>query len=118
MTKHNIILQPSGRRGQIDEGTSVRTAARELGVEIESICAENATCGKCMVLIEEGRFEKYNINSKRRPLPRYHRRSELFQAQTQIIERQRLGSWSGAPLLSVPDTRRCVDQRPGGEPWE
>ncbi len=65
MTKHTIILQPSGRRGQVDEGMSVRSAARELGVEIESICAENATCGKCMVLIEEGRFEKYNIDSKR-----------------------------------------------------
>jgi len=63
--KHTIILQPSGRRGQVDEGTSVRTAARELGVEIESICAENATCGKCMVLVEEGRFEKHNIDSKR-----------------------------------------------------
>jgi uncharacterized 2Fe-2S/4Fe-4S cluster protein (DUF4445 family) len=62
--KHNIILQPSGRRGQVAEGLSVRTAARELGVEIESICAENATCGKCMVLIEEGRFEKYDIDSK------------------------------------------------------
>jgi uncharacterized 2Fe-2S/4Fe-4S cluster protein (DUF4445 family) len=66
--KHTIILQPSGRRGQVDEGTSVRAAARELGVEIESICAENATCGKCMVLIEEGRFEKYNIDSKREHL--------------------------------------------------
>jgi uncharacterized 2Fe-2S/4Fe-4S cluster protein (DUF4445 family) len=66
--KHTIILQPSGRRGQVDEGTSIRTAARELGVEIESICAENATCGKCMVLVEEGRFEKYNIESKREHL--------------------------------------------------
>jgi uncharacterized 2Fe-2S/4Fe-4S cluster protein (DUF4445 family) len=66
--KHTVILQPSGRRGQVDEGTSVRAAARELGVEIESICAENATCGKCMVLIEEGRFEKYNIESKRENL--------------------------------------------------
>ncbi len=63
--KHNIILQPSGSRGQVEEGQSIRSAARELGVEIESICAENATCGKCMVLIEEGRFEKYNIDSKR-----------------------------------------------------
>ena len=63
--KHTVILQPSGRRGQVNEGTSVRAAARELGVEIESICAENATCGKCMVLVEEGRFEKYNIDSKR-----------------------------------------------------
>lgn len=66
--KHTVILQPSGRRGQVDEGTSVRAAARELGVEIESICAENATCGKCMVLVEEGRFEKYNINSQREHL--------------------------------------------------
>jgi uncharacterized 2Fe-2S/4Fe-4S cluster protein (DUF4445 family) len=66
--KHTVILQPSGRRGQVDEGTSIRAAARELGVEIESICAENATCGKCMVLIEEGRFEKYNIDSKREHL--------------------------------------------------
>jgi uncharacterized 2Fe-2S/4Fe-4S cluster protein (DUF4445 family) len=63
--KHNIILQPSGSRGQVEEGMSIRSAARELGVEIESICAENATCGKCMVLIEEGRFEKYNIDSRR-----------------------------------------------------
>ncbi|MBI5945980.1 MAG: DUF4445 domain-containing protein [Chloroflexi bacterium] len=63
--KHNIILQPSGSRGQVEEGTSIRSAARDLGVEIESICAENATCGKCMVLIEEGRFEKYNIDSRR-----------------------------------------------------
>ena len=62
--KHNIILQPSGSRGQVEEGQSIRFAARELGVDIESICAENATCGKCMVLIEEGRFEKYNIDSK------------------------------------------------------
>jgi uncharacterized 2Fe-2S/4Fe-4S cluster protein (DUF4445 family) len=66
--KHTVILQPSGRRGQVDEGMSVRAAARELGVEIESICAENATCGKCMVLVEEGRFEKYNIDSQREHL--------------------------------------------------
>ncbi|WP_345305394.1 2Fe-2S iron-sulfur cluster-binding protein [Candidatus Villigracilis saccharophilus] len=63
--KHTIILQPSGSRGQVEEGISIRSAARDLGVEIESICAENATCGKCMVLIEEGRFEKYNMDSRR-----------------------------------------------------
>src|ERR1044072_3314317 len=66
--KHTVILQPSGRRGQVDEGMSVRAAARELGGGIESICAENGSCGKCMVLIEEGRFEKYNIDSKRENL--------------------------------------------------
>src|SRR5512143_960559 len=62
--KHQVILQPSGRRGQIDEGTNLRAAARQLGVDLESICAENATCGKCLVLLEQGRFEKYGIDSR------------------------------------------------------
>src|SRR5919106_471498 len=64
--KHTVILQPSGRRGQVDEGTSVRVAARELGVEIASICAENATCGKCMVLVEESRGNKQIVRKSAR----------------------------------------------------
>ena len=49
-----VVFQPSGARGKIAAGTHLRAAARRLGVEIESVCAENATCGKCRVLIEEG----------------------------------------------------------------
>ena len=63
--QHLVILQPSGRRSHVDEGVSLREAARQLGVEIESICAENATCGKCKVVVEEGTFERYGITSKR-----------------------------------------------------
>ena len=59
--KHTVILQPSGRRGQVEEGKSVREAARELGVEIESICAENATCGKCMVRILDGSVDSDSL---------------------------------------------------------
>lgn len=51
---HTVLFQPSGVRGEVDGGTNIRQAAARLGVEIESICAENATCGKCRVLIEEG----------------------------------------------------------------
>lgn len=61
--KHSVVLQPSGKRGEVVEGTSLRAAARALGVDIESICAENSTCGKCKVLIEEGTFEQYGIAS-------------------------------------------------------
>ena len=86
--KHTVILQPSGRRGQVDEGTSIRAAARDLGVEIESICAENATCGKCMILIEEGRFEKYNVDSRREHLsPVGTEEAAYFDAQTQALKR-------------------------------
>ncbi|MDL1912804.1 2Fe-2S iron-sulfur cluster binding domain-containing protein, partial [Chloroflexi bacterium CFX6] len=117
MTKHNIILQPSGRRGQIEEGTSVRTAARELGVEIESICAENATCGKCMVLIEEGRFEKYNIDSKREHLSPvsieetnyFKRRPKLLKDKGWEVGQVRLSCQCrirGDVLINVPEESR------------
>ncbi|HEY5729659.1 MAG TPA: ASKHA domain-containing protein [Anaerolineales bacterium] len=117
MTKHNIILQPSGRRGQVEEGTSVRVAARELGVEIESICAENATCGKCMILIEEGRFEKYNIDSKREHLSPVgteeraylERRPKLLKDKGWEIGQVRLSCQCkvlGDVLINVPEESR------------
>jgi uncharacterized 2Fe-2S/4Fe-4S cluster protein (DUF4445 family) len=115
--KHTIILQPSGRRGQVEEGTSVRTAARELGVEIESICAENATCGKCIVLIEEGRFEKYNIDSKREHLSPVSieesaylaRRPKLLKDKGWEVGQVRLSCQAkirGDVLINVPEESR------------
>ena len=115
--KHTVILQPSGRRGQVDEGTSIRAAARELGVEIESICAENATCGKCMVLIEEGRFEKYNVLSKREHLSPIgteeraylERRPKLLKDKGWEIGQVRLSCQCkvlGDVLINVPEESR------------
>lgn len=52
---HTLVFQPSGARGRVDTGITIRQAAALLGVEIESICAGTATCGKCRVLIEDGR---------------------------------------------------------------
>jgi len=63
LPKHLVIFQPSGRRGEVPEGTPLLDAARDLGVEIESICGGQQTCGKCKVLVEEGEFQKYGIRS-------------------------------------------------------
>lgn len=62
--RHTVIFQPSGARGKIKAGTTLRAAARQLGVEIESVCAENATCGKCRVLIESGQFDRMGLTSE------------------------------------------------------
>src|SRR6202142_4796465 len=87
MTKlHHVILQPSGRRGQFASGTSLRAAARSLGVDIESICAENATCGKCKVIIEEGKFERYEITSSRENLsPLAIEETEYFSNRPKLL---------------------------------
>lgn len=115
--KHNIILQPSGRRGQVEEDKSVRFAARDLGVDIESICAENGTCGKCIILVEEGRFEKYNIDSKRENLTPvtpaeaayFTRRPKLLKDKGWEVGQVRLSCQCrvrGDVLINVPEESR------------
>jgi len=58
-----LALMPSGRRGKVPRGTDLLTAARQLGVELESICGGRQTCGKCQVIVEEGHFPKHKITS-------------------------------------------------------
>ncbi len=64
MKKFKVIFQPSGRRGEIEEGKTLLEAAQALGVDIEALCGSKKVCGKCKVRIEEGFFEKDNIESK------------------------------------------------------
>ena len=58
-----VIFMPSGRRARVEKGTPLLDAARDMGIEIESICGGKLTCGKCRVQVEEGRFEKHDITS-------------------------------------------------------
>jgi uncharacterized 2Fe-2S/4Fe-4S cluster protein (DUF4445 family) len=58
-----VIFQPNGRQGEVPAGTNLLAAARDLGVEIESICGGHQTCGKCKVLVEEGDFAKFGVVS-------------------------------------------------------
>jgi uncharacterized 2Fe-2S/4Fe-4S cluster protein (DUF4445 family) len=115
--QHLVILQPSGRRGHVDEGVSLREAARQLGVEIESICAENATCGKCKVLIEDGTFERYGITSKRENLSTpsaeevdfFRRRPKMMAANGWEVGQVRLSCQAkvlGDVLVNVPEESR------------
>ncbi len=54
---------PSGRRGRVSPGATLLDAARQVGVEIESLCGGRLTCGKCKVRVESGQFEKHGIRS-------------------------------------------------------
>jgi uncharacterized 2Fe-2S/4Fe-4S cluster protein (DUF4445 family) len=58
-----IIFSPSGKRGLFPIGTPVLQAARELGVDIDSICGGRALCGRCQVEPVEGKFAKEGIVS-------------------------------------------------------
>ena len=61
--KHKVIFQPMGVRAQVSDGETLRAAARQVGVDISSVCAERATCGKCRVILQRGEFIKEGILS-------------------------------------------------------
>lgn len=63
MKKYRVIFQPSGRRGEVEEGKTLLEAAQSLGVDIEALCGNKKVCGKCKVRIEEGYFEKDGMES-------------------------------------------------------
>jgi len=62
--KYKVIFQPSGSRGEVQEGKTLMEAAQQLGVDLEAICGGKGTCGKCKVRVEEGYFEKDAIDSR------------------------------------------------------
>lgn len=61
--EYQAIFLPSGRRGRVKAGETLLDAARQLGVDVESICGGRLTCAKCVVQIEEGAFAKHGIVS-------------------------------------------------------
>jgi uncharacterized 2Fe-2S/4Fe-4S cluster protein (DUF4445 family) len=62
--EHLVVFQPSGRQARVPEGKNLLDAARDMGVEIESICGGQQTCGKCKVIADYGEFPKYGVVSK------------------------------------------------------
>jgi uncharacterized 2Fe-2S/4Fe-4S cluster protein (DUF4445 family) len=107
-----VIFQPSGRRGEIEAGQTILDAARELGVDIEAICGEKRTCGKCRVRVQEGFFEKYGIES------RLEHTSPPHAVEKKFIDRDRdpadrlscYAKISGDLVVFVPEESRAHNQ--------
>ena len=59
-----VVFTPSGKRGRVAQGTTVLQAARELGVDLDSVCGGRAICGRCQVTLSEGAFPKHGIESR------------------------------------------------------
>jgi uncharacterized 2Fe-2S/4Fe-4S cluster protein (DUF4445 family) len=58
-----VVFTPSGKRGRFAVGTPLLSAARQLGVDIDSVCGGRAICGRCQVLVTEGEFAKHGVRS-------------------------------------------------------
>ena len=58
-----VVFLPAGKRGRFALGTPVLQAARELGVDIDSVCGGRGLRGRCQVVVAEGEFAKHGVRS-------------------------------------------------------
>lgn len=63
-TGAQIIFTPSGKRASVGNGQTVLEVARQLGVDIDSVCGGRGICGRCQVEVAEGEFAKHAIVSQ------------------------------------------------------
>jgi uncharacterized 2Fe-2S/4Fe-4S cluster protein (DUF4445 family) len=108
-----VIFQPSGRRGEVPKGVNIIEASRLLGVDIEALCGEKKVCGKCVVRIEEGHFEKYNIQSSMDHVSPWQEEEAKFINNERKEKGFRLGcvaKINGDILVFVPEESRAGKQ--------
>jgi uncharacterized 2Fe-2S/4Fe-4S cluster protein (DUF4445 family) len=84
--EHMVVFSPSGKRGRFPAGTPVLQAARNLGVDIDSVCGGRALCGRCQVTVAEGEMSKHGIVSRTSNL------SETGEAEARHRERRGLAA--------------------------
>ena len=46
-SKPLVVFTPSGKRGHFEKGTSILQIARQLGVDLDSVCGGRGICSKC-----------------------------------------------------------------------
>jgi uncharacterized 2Fe-2S/4Fe-4S cluster protein (DUF4445 family) len=111
--QHQVVFQPSGLRGQVEDGATVLEAARRLGAGVESICGGKGICGKCKIRIEEGYFPKYRITSRIASTKAKSRASEKFLNRTRMRRGYRLACQTlihGDIVVFVPEESRQGQQ--------
>ena len=59
MKKFRVSFHPSGRKGEVAAEKTLLDAARELGIEIESLCGGMRSCGKCRIKWLEGKLSPF-----------------------------------------------------------
>lgn len=53
-----ITFLPSGKRVEVKTGTTILSAAQDIGEGIRSLCGGKGSCGKCKVILRRSRDSK------------------------------------------------------------
>jgi uncharacterized 2Fe-2S/4Fe-4S cluster protein (DUF4445 family) len=100
-----VVFMPSGRRGEFPRGTPVLTAARSLGVDIDSVCGGRAVCGRCQVALSAGEFPKLKIHSDESHLTEFSETEAKYRRIKGLADGRRLSCQAclvGDAVIDVP----------------
>jgi uncharacterized 2Fe-2S/4Fe-4S cluster protein (DUF4445 family) len=100
-----VIFTPSGKRGRFPVGTPILSAARALGVDLDSVCGGRGICSKCQVTPAYGEFPKHGVTVDAAALSEWNAVEERYRSKRGMIEGRRLGCQArvqGDVVVDVP----------------
>ncbi len=86
-----VVFTPSGKRGRFPVGTPVLTAARQLGVDLDSVCGGRGICSKCQITPSYGEFPKHGVTVADDALTAWNEVEERYDSRRGLKPGRRLG---------------------------
>ena len=86
-----VIFMPSGKRGHFAKGTPILTAARQLGVDLDSVCGGRGICSKCQIAPAFGDFPKHGVTVTETALSEWNAVEERYDRVRGLPKGRRLG---------------------------
>ena len=86
-----VIFMPSGKRGHFAKGTPILTAARQLGVDLDSVCGGRGICSKCQIAPAFGDFPKHGVTVTETALSEWNAVEERYDRVRGLTTGRRLG---------------------------
>ena len=100
-----VVFTPSGKRGHFPKGTPILTAARQLGVDLDSVCGGRGICSKCQVSPGYGQFPKHGVTVNDDALSEWNSVEQRYKDKRGLLDGRRLGCQAqvqGDVVIDVP----------------
>lgn len=100
-----VVFTPSGKRGHFPSGTPILTAARQLGVDLDSVCGGRGICSKCQITPSYGEFSKHGVTVEDDALSEWNSVEQRYKDKRGLIDGRRLGCQAtvqGDIVIDVP----------------
>ncbi|MEL7259181.1 MAG: ASKHA domain-containing protein, partial [Pseudomonadota bacterium] len=100
-----VVFTPSGKRGRFPVGTPILTAARQLGVDLDSVCGGRGICSKCQITPSYGEFPKHGVTVADNALSEWNSVEARYDEKRGLKSGRRLGCQAqvmGDVVIDVP----------------